>query len=127
MISIAIARGLFVLPGSAGDETMKEEEEQTELADRVGKWLVLRERWPDVAVAAEKDSQLIERLENAARQDGMQELRDCLISTKISGVEDLGVLKELLEKDPRLGDLSRLALLSGGPSAAPDLPRFGLG
>jgi KAP family P-loop domain len=126
MISIAIARGLFVLPGGAGDEMKKEEEKQKELADRVGKWLVLRERWPDVALAAEKDTQLIERLENAARQDGMRELQDCLNSTKISGIEDLDVLRELLEKDPRLGDLSRLAMLSGTPSAVPDLPRFGV-
>ena len=48
MISIAIARGLFVLPGNDA-----EGEEQKTLADRVGKWLVLRERWPDLAAAAE--------------------------------------------------------------------------
>jgi len=122
MISIAIARGLFVLPGGSGEGEMdkEKEERQKDLADRVGKWLVLRERWPDVALAAEKDTKLIEALENAARQENMKELQDCLSSKEISGIEDLDVLMRLLEKEPRFEDLSRLALLSRAPSTTPD-------
>jgi hypothetical protein len=118
MISIAIARGLFVLPGGGGGETEKQEERQKDLADQFGKWLVLRERWPDVALAAEKDPKLIEALENAAHQENITELRDCLSSNEIPGIDDLDVLRRLLEKEPRFGDLSRLTLFSGASSAA---------
>jgi len=121
MISIAIARGLFVLPGSGGEgETNKEvEERQKDLADRVGKWLVLRERWPDVALAAEKDTKLIEALESAARQENIKDLQDCLSSRGISGIEDQDVLMRLLVKEPRFEDISKLALLSTASSTTP--------
>lgn len=123
MISIAIARGLFVFPGV--DETAKEQERQKELADRVGKWLVLRERWPDVALVAEKNAKLIEMLENAARQDDLKDLQVCLNSNDISGIEDLDGLRGLLGREPRFGDLSRLTLLSGASPAASDPFRSG--
>jgi hypothetical protein len=126
MISIAIARGLFVLPGVGGEDETGEER-QKDLADRVGKWLVLRERWPDVGLAAEKDTKLIETLENAARQGNMKDLQDCLSSKEISDIEDLDVLMRLLGKEPRFGDLSRLTLLSGASSTTSDRFRFGPG
>jgi hypothetical protein len=127
MISIAIARGLFVLPGGGGEDETEREKRQKDLADQVGKWLVLRERWPDVALAAQKDTRLIETLENAARQDNMKDLQDCLSSNEISGIEDLGVLKRLLEKEPRFEDFSRLTLLSAASSTTSDQFRFGPG
>jgi hypothetical protein len=124
MISIAIARGLFVLPGSGGGET-EEEKRQEELADRVGKWLVLRERWPDVALAAEKDTKLIETLENAAQQNDVKRLEDCLSSKEVSGLEDLDILIRLLGRKPIFGDLSKLTMLSGASSTSLDRSRFG--
>src|SRR6266567_3506872 len=129
MISIAIARGLFVLPGGGVEnETDKaQEDKQKNLADQVGKWLVLRERWPDVALAADKDTKLIEALENAARQENMKDLQDCLSAKEISGIEDLEVLLRLLGKEPRFEDLSRLALLSRIPSTTSNRFRFGSG
>ncbi len=129
MISIAIARGLFVLPGGGVEnETDKaQEDKQKNLADQVGKWLVLRERWPDVALAADKDTKLIEALANAARQENMKDLQDCLSAKEISGIEDLEVLMRLLGKEPRFEDLSRLALLSRIPSTTSNRFRFGSG
>jgi hypothetical protein len=105
MISIAIARGLF-LPTN-------DEDGQKALADRVGRWLVLRERWPDVALKVENDTSLMKTLEDSARQESVTVLQSCLESQKITAVEDLMDLKVLLRKEPRLDDVSALTLLSG--------------
>src|SRR5262249_39024391 len=105
MISIAIARGLFVLPGG-GEGTEEEKAKHENLADRVGKWLVLRERWPEVALAIEKDLELIERVEDLVRQDDLDILREGLKSSGIDEVEDLEIMKRLLSREPLFEDMA---------------------
>jgi hypothetical protein len=113
MISIAIARGLFVLPGDdAGSE------QQKTLADRVGKWLILRERWPDLAMGADRDAGLIRILEDAAAHDNADSLRIELDTLRMPEVDDLNDLRKLLREEPKFGDLSSLMLLSGASPAA---------
>jgi hypothetical protein len=107
MISIAIGRGLFILPDKEdGDKSGQE------LADRVGKWLVLRERWPGVAQLMERDQNSAVELESAA-DDRETSVQDVLHEKHIGVIDDASGLEGLLRKAPRLGDLRDLISLSG--------------
>jgi KAP family P-loop domain len=98
MMSIFTAEGTLVLPGKEADV---EVEQQNIAADWVGKWLVLHERWPEVAEAAGKVDGLMERLEAASKSENG--LKDGLKESGIDAVEDLAVLQELLGRQPRFG------------------------
>lgn len=95
MMSIATARGMFVLPSRKDSSAEKWRQVQ---ADRVGKWLVLNERWPDVAAAAADDAALMKRLEIA---DSDVAVRTVLELAGVTDIEDLGEFINLLKKTPK--------------------------
>jgi hypothetical protein len=97
-MSILTAEGKFVLPGkepSAGANQLNE------VADWVGKWLVLYERWPEIAAAADTDDELIQRLEAASK--GENDLEQELEKSDIEAPDDLADLRELLGRQPSFG------------------------
>ena len=102
MMPIAIARGLFVLQGTEpGAES---------IAIRYAKWLILRERWPTVALAGLDDPAVIADLESAARK---QSDSDWLNAIKSYNKEDIDSARELLKVEPDLGDLRKLVYVTG--------------
>ena len=91
MLLIAISRGLFVRKASA---------EQNRRADLIAKWLVLRERWPEVA----RDPDRIRGLEDTANNGALQE--------RLPDLDDVDDLANLLTTDPPFEDLGNLLFFS---------------
>jgi hypothetical protein len=117
MMPVAIARGLFGL-----HEGMKSEQN----AFRFCKWLVLRELWPEIALAIQADEDKITELQFAARQEKDDNWDQALKDLNIvkSGEGDL--LRKLFKCEPDLGGIHELAFLTGMPEPAiaahPGLP-----
>jgi hypothetical protein len=105
MMVIALSRDLF---------KKKLDLSEKEQAVRLGKWLVLLERWPNVADFMRHNQDQISRLE----------ISDDLASTewreKIGGIDDIENLRRLLNLNltpPPFGDIRDLLLLGGMPSS----------
>ena len=96
MMVIALSRDLF-----------KRRVEQTEeqQAVRLGKWLVLRERWPAVAEHMEQNQDTIAVLENAGN------LEAALEAQRVTGIDDIESLQRLLVRGPPFDDIRDLLLL----------------
>jgi hypothetical protein len=110
MILIATDRGLLVL---------KDTTDQDQRADRIGKWLVLRERWPEIVKLVERDSDKMTHLEVAAR-GGVRSLERSLRDYDIGGVDNINDLWRLLTRGAEFGDLSELTFFRGVPKATDD-------
>jgi hypothetical protein len=109
MLPIAIARELFGLQEGPSMEPV---------ADRFSKWLVLRERWPEVALVGQHDSSAITSLENCAREVQDSPWLAELDKLHLADIADMHGLRRLLQIDPRFGDISDLAFVSIVPSEA---------
>jgi KAP family P-loop domain len=121
MLLIATGRGLFVL------QDMKD---QNSRADLIGKWLVLRERWPAIAQLVQREPDKMKDLEIAAgNSDGLQA---SLRSSGITELDDIKNLCRLLSMTPRFEELSALTFFSGTPAqnestSSPSTPASGAG
>jgi hypothetical protein len=105
MLLIATGRGLFVL---------QDEKDQDNRADLIGKWLVLRERWPAIAQLVQREPDKMKDLETAAGDtDGLQAN---LHSYGITELDDVKNLRRLLNMTPRFEELSELTFFSGTPA-----------
>lgn len=111
MILIAAGRGLFVL---------RDEGNQDKQADLIGKWLVLRERWPEVAQLAQRDPEQLKALEDSATHD---ELKLSSLMNSYEGA-DLDDLQRLLKMKPYFENLSELTFFSGNSSGGAHTPIF---
>ena len=119
MMPIAIARGVFALHQGRASELS---------AYRFSKWLVLRELWPRVALAAQAEEGMIPRLEKAAREklekaarekdDGPDPWDSALSDYKIADIDNSELLGKLLSCEPDLGDIHELAFVTGMPKPA---------
>jgi hypothetical protein len=105
MLLIATGRGLFVL---------QDEKDQNNRADLIGKWLVLRERWPAIAQLVQREPDKMKDLETAAGDtDGLQASLHSYGITELDDVKNLG---RLLNMTPRFEELSELTFFSGTPA-----------
>jgi len=101
MLLISTGRGLFMLQ-SEGDQNQR--------ADLIGKWLVLRERWPEIAQLVQRDPKKMKDLENIADNNDKDALETLLGMPQIV---DLGDLLRLLVMKPHFEDLNELINFSG--------------
>jgi len=105
MMVVAISRELFEVEDKAAGSTRPE---------WLGKWLVLRERWPSVADFLSRNQATVRKFERT--KNLMSLLRSC----HIGDLDDIADLKRLLNSPPPLGDIHELTLLGGTP---PDVRR----
>jgi hypothetical protein len=109
MILIATDRGLFV---------RQDTEDQNQRADLIGKWLVLREKWPEIAKIVQRDPDKIREFETAASNNKAHSLETFLRRHEIGHLDDTKDLSRLLHLPPRFEgmsekDLSELIFFSG--------------
>jgi hypothetical protein len=112
MMPVAIARGLFALHQGKASELS---------AYRCGKWLVLRELWPRIALAAQDEEGMIASLEKAARKKKDEPISDwdrALNNYKIADIDNSELLRRLLGSEPDLGDIHELTFMTGLPKSA---------
>jgi hypothetical protein len=103
LIIIAMGRGLF-----------DDKERQHRVAEELGKWIVLRERWPGLMRSVEREPSILQGLEEAKGTSTLDELAK---SRGLPEIEDKNDLLKLLQASPHVAArLSRLVLLSGSPS-----------
>jgi hypothetical protein len=107
MILIATGRGLFVL---------QDEKDQNDRADLIGKWLVLRERWPAIAQLVQSDPEKMKDLEIAADGNIKDSLSVSLRSYGITELDDVKNLSRLLNMKPHFEVMSELTFFSGTPA-----------
>lgn len=107
MILIATGRGLFVL---------QDEKDQNNRADLIGKWLVLRERWPAIAQLAQRDPGKMKDLEIGASDDAKNGFQAILRSYGITEFDDIKNLCGLLNMKPHFEELGELTFFSGTPA-----------
>lgn len=88
LTQIARARGLFT-----GTTPLT--------AKHLGEWIVISERWPEIARLVEQDPQALGRLEEWA-EDGPERLKSELGKP----IEDVALLVDLLTTEPLLGDVA---------------------
>ena len=109
-IVIALHRGLI---------RSRDVDDQRENAKRIAKWVILQERWPELALAAYSDVKAIARLEGLARNGGVDGLKIQLKGCDVSDIEDLLGLWKFLRSLPDLGDLRQLITLGGSTAQGP--------
>ena len=109
MISVAIGRGLFVL---------NDAESNKQRVNRVGKWLIMSERWPAIVRHAQSDPAKIRILEKATT---IEDLAKALKKHDVDNLEDIKDLWKLLRQSPQFGSINDLIFLSGLPADALDL------
>ena len=112
MMPVAIARGLFALHQGQASQLS---------AHRFAKWLVLRQLWPRIALAAQDEEGMIARLEKAARVKKDLPNPDwdhALDNYKIADIDNSELLKSLLSCEPDLGGIHELAFMTGAPKPA---------
>jgi hypothetical protein len=106
MMPVAIARDLFRL-----HEGMKSEQN----AFRFCKWLVLRELWPEIALAVQADEDKIAELQFAARQKKDDSWDQALKDLNIVKSDESDLLRKLFKREPDLSGIHELAFLTGLP------------
>jgi hypothetical protein len=122
MLPIAVARKLLELQGDSS---------QLICADRFGKWLVLRERWPEIARIGQNDPSAIADIEKAApakvdgqTADGRDDTKADEISLLLeklqkmyglSRIDDISDLSRLLTRNPLFGNTNDLTSVSVAP------------
>jgi len=82
-------------------------------AKRVAKWVILQERWPEVALAGSSDMEVVAQLESWARDGSVGDLRIGLKGCGVGDIENLEDLRKLLSCPPAFGDMRQLITLGG--------------
>ena len=89
---------------------------QDQRADLIGKWLVLRERWPEITQFVQLDPDKMKGLEDAADNTATDALQNHLRECGIGELDDVKNLSELLRMEPHFEDLNELTFFSETPA-----------
>lgn len=83
--------------------------------DRVGKWLVLLDKWPNVSLIGQD---VMAKLEIAAKNGTSGPLQEELHMHGLSDTADIESLRELLAMNPPFGDVGQLGSVCAAPRKA---------